>query len=217
MALSKGLKANKPTEFTGSHSRSEEFIQECDGYIQLTDPTASNASRIAFILSYVKGPAPMAWKQQYCLSAKHQTDTFNKFKKRFFDSFGDPNKKANALTKLEHHIQGRKSLEQYVTEFQVLVAETGLTEEDYLVRRLVLSLNEQLKDKMATNGDPLWLLDKHISQLCSWQSAWDTYEGLMPRQTLSPGVPMDVDCKKLTTVRMQNLPKLTPDEKERMR
>src|SRR5882762_2395827 len=107
MASSKGLKANKPTEFTSSRSCSKEFIQECDGYIQLTNPTASNASRIVFILSYVKGPAPTAWKRQYCLSRKNQTNTFDKFKKRFFDSFGDPNKKANALTKLECHIQGR--------------------------------------------------------------------------------------------------------------
>ena len=142
MASSKGLKANKPTEFTGSRSRSEEFIQECEGYIQLTDPTASNTSRVAFVLSYVKGPALTAWKRQYCLSGKHQTDVFDEFKKRFFDLFGDPNKKANALTKLERHIQGRKSLEQYITEFQVLVAETGLKEEDYLVRCLVLGLNE---------------------------------------------------------------------------
>ena len=89
-------------------------------------------------------------------------------------------------------------------------------EEDYLVRHLVLSLNEQLKDKMAMNGDPLWSLDKHISQLRSWQSAWDTYQGLMPHQTLSPGVPMDVDHKKSTTIHMQNLPKLTPNEKECM-
>jgi len=159
----------------------------------------------------------MAWKWQYCLSKKDQSDTFVEFKAQFFKSFGNPNKKANALTKLEHHIQGQKSLEQYVTEFQVLVAETGLMEEDYLIRRLVLGLNDRLKDKMATNGDPLWLLDKHISQLCSWQSAWDTYQGLMPRQTLSPCVPMDINHKKSTTVRTQNLPKLTPDEKERMR
>jgi len=106
MASSKGLKANKPTEFTGSCTRSEEFIQECNGYIQLTDSTASNASRIAFVLLYVKGPTPTAWKQQYSLSKKDQSDTFDEFKKRFFDSFGDPNKKANTLTKLEHHIQG---------------------------------------------------------------------------------------------------------------
>jgi len=142
MASSKGLKANKPTEFTGSRSQSEEFIQECDGYIQLTNPTASNASCIAFVLSYVKGPAPTAWKWQYCLSGKHQTDTFDEFKKPFFDSFGDLNKKANTLTKLECHIQGRKSLEQYITEFQVLITKTGLKEEDYLIRRLVLGLNK---------------------------------------------------------------------------
>jgi len=142
MASSKGLKANKLTEFTGSCSRSKEFIQECDGYIQLTDPTTSNASHIAFVLSYVKGPTPMAWKWQYCLSGKTQVNTFDEFKKRFFDSFGNPNKKANTLTKLECHIQGRKSLEQYVTEFQVLVTETGLTEEDYLIHHLVLGLNE---------------------------------------------------------------------------
>src|SRR5882762_5958721 len=70
---------------------------------------------------------------------------------------------------------------------------------------------------MATNGDPLWSLDKHISQLRSWQSAWDTYQGLMPHQTLSPGIPMDVDCKKSTTIWMQNLLKLTPEEKDCMR
>jgi len=66
-------------------------------------------------------------------------------RKRFFDLFGNPNKKANALTKLERHIQDGSSLEQYVTEFQVLVTETGLMEEDYLICHLVLGLNERLK------------------------------------------------------------------------
>jgi len=100
-ATKTGLKANKPTEFTGSYTKSEEFLQECETYIDLTEPSASDRAKIAFILTYLKGPAPSAWKWQYIISTYNRTDTFDEFKARFNAAYGNPNKKSNALTKLE--------------------------------------------------------------------------------------------------------------------
>jgi len=57
-------------------------------------------------------------------------------------AYGDPNKKSNALIKLERLFQGRHPFEQYLTDFLILKAETGLKEESYLIHQLVSGLNE---------------------------------------------------------------------------
>ena len=49
-------------------------------------------------------------------------------------AYGNPNKKSNALTKLKHLFQGRRPFEQYLADFLILKAETGLKEESYLIR-----------------------------------------------------------------------------------
>jgi len=126
----------------GSYMKSEEFLQECKTYIKLTEPTASDRAKIAFILTYLKGPAPSAWKRQYIISTFNRMDSFAKFKMCFDAAYGDPNKKSNALTKLECLFQGRCPFEQYLADFLILKAKTGLQEESYLIRELVSGLNE---------------------------------------------------------------------------
>jgi len=218
MSAKSGLKANKPTEFTGSYTKSEEFLQECEVYIRLSDPSAADGAKIAFILTYLKGAAPSAWKRQYCASGKDATDSYAVFKTKFVEAFGDPNKASNALTRLERLNQGKQSLEQYIATFLILQAEANLTEEGYLIRRLVSGLNERLRDKMITNGKATWTMQEHINQLREWESSHNVYKGFTPFRhspALSPGVPMDVDKKKSTSIRTQNLPKLTPEERQR--
>jgi len=57
-------------------------------------------------------------------------------------AYGDPNKKSNALTKLKHLYQGKRPFEQYLADFPILKAESGLQDESYLTRQLVNGLNE---------------------------------------------------------------------------
>jgi len=54
----------RPTnqQIHGKYTKSEEFLQECETYIELTEPTASDRRRIAFVLTYLKGPAPSRGK-----------------------------------------------------------------------------------------------------------------------------------------------------------
>src|SRR5882724_203136 len=215
-----GLKANKPTEFTGSYTKSEEFLQECETYIDLTEPSASDRAKIAFILTYLKGPAPSAWKRQYIISTNNRSDTFDEFKARFNAAYGDPNKKSNALTKLERLFQGKCPFEQYLANFLILKAKTGLQDESYLIRRLVNGLNERLRLKTMTMGKSTWNLEKHIEELREWETSHNNYQGFtpfQPKHSSSQGTPMDVDKKKSTTVRTQNLPKLTPQLRNELR
>ena len=68
---------------------------------------------------------------------------------------------------------------------------------------------------MMTMGKATWDLQKHIDELRKWETSHNTYQGFnpfQPKQSLSQGVPMDIDKKKSTTVCTQNLPKLTPSE-----
>jgi len=191
-AAKSGLKANKPMEFTGSYTKSEEFLQECETYIKLTESSASDRAKIAFILTYLKGPAHPPGKRQYIILTYNRTDTFDKFKACFNAAYGDPNKKSNALTKLERLYQGKQPFEQYLADFLILKAETGLKDESYLTRRLVTGLNERLRLKMMTMGKATWDLQKHIDELREWETSHNTYQGFtpfQPKHSLSQGVP----------------------------
>ena len=126
----------------GSYTKSEEFLQECEIYIELTNPTALDRAKITFILTYLKGPAPSTWKRQYVISTFNHTDSYAEFRTRFNAAYSNPNKKSNTLTKLEHLFQGRHPFEQYLTDFLILKAKTSLKEESYLIRRLVTGLND---------------------------------------------------------------------------
>ena len=69
-------------------------------------------------------------------------------------------------------------------------------------------------------GKATWDLQKHIDELHEWESSHNIYQGFtpfQPKHSLSQGVPMDVDKKKSTTVRTQNLPKLTPQLHDELR
>src|SRR5882724_4470302 len=71
-----------------------------------------------------------------------------------------------------------------------------------------------------TMGKSTWDLQTHIDTLREWETSHQSYQGFTPfqsRQSLSQGIPMDVDKKKSTTVRTQNLPKLTPQLREELR
>jgi len=119
-----------------------------------------------------------------------------------------PTKKSNALTKLERLYQGKRPFEQYLADFLILKAESGLKDESYLTRRFVNGLNERLRLKTMTMGKSTWIF-KHTSIRSANGKRPSVYQGFtpfQPRQSLSQGVPMDVDKKKSTTVRTQNLP-----------
>jgi len=69
-------------------------------------------------------------------------------------------------------------------------------------------------------GKATWDLQKHIDELREWESSNNVYQGFtpfQPKHSLSQGTPMDVDRKKSTTVRTQNLPKLTPQLRDKLK
>src|SRR5882724_7584641 len=71
-----------------------------------------------------------------------------------------------------------------------------------------------------TMGKSTWDLDNHIQELRKWETSHNNYQGFtpfQPRHSSSQGIPMDVDKKKSTTVRTQNLPKLTPQIHDELR
>jgi len=54
--------ASKPTNqrsFTGSYTKSEEFLQECETYIELTEPSASDRAKNRFYPHLSQRPCPL--------------------------------------------------------------------------------------------------------------------------------------------------------------
>jgi len=110
-AAKSGLKANKPTEFMGSYTKSEEFfarmrdLHRPHGTLHLRQSKKSLSSSLiskALLLPPGRGS----------ISARHTIDrTLSTNSRRIFNAaYGDPNKKSNTLTKLERLIKANVPL-----------------------------------------------------------------------------------------------------------
>jgi len=137
-----GLKANKPTEFMGSYTKSEEFLQECETYIELTESSASDRAKIAFILTYLKGPAPSAWKGSISSQLTIERTPSMSLNNASMWLMVIQTKSLTPSLSSSDFFQGKHPFEQYLADFLILQAETGLQDKSYLIRRLVTGLNE---------------------------------------------------------------------------
>ena len=57
---------NQPTPFTGDRTKIENFIQECNVYLNINDTIYNtDAVKIAFVLSFITAGEAQKWKEQY--------------------------------------------------------------------------------------------------------------------------------------------------------
>ena len=57
---------NQPTPFTGNRTKIENFVQECDVYLNINDNIYDNEpAKVAFELSFLTEGEAQKWKEQY--------------------------------------------------------------------------------------------------------------------------------------------------------
>ena len=57
---------NRPTPFTGDRTKIENFVQECDVYLNINQGTYdNNVAKIAFVLSFITAGEAQKWKEQF--------------------------------------------------------------------------------------------------------------------------------------------------------
>ena len=125
---------NKPTPFSGDQTKIKAFIQECLVYIDMNEEVyMTDKLKIGFVLSCMNEKEARDWRELYLENIEDPATgklvylTFSAFLTEVCKAFRSADRVQDALCKLENLKQGKKTVEQVVTEFKQLVGQAGLT------------------------------------------------------------------------------------------
>ena len=96
---------NRLTPFTGDRTKIENFVQECDIYLNINQGTYDNdVAKIAFVLSFITAGDAQKWKEQFIRSITNNRlmtfPTFGEFMTKLQDAFKVVNPIDSAMQKL---------------------------------------------------------------------------------------------------------------------
>ena len=158
VAPRKEYNINRPTPFTGDRAKIENFVQECDVYLNINDTIYdTDAAKIAFVLSFITAGEAQKWKEQFIRSITSNSrmtfPTFAIFMAKLQDAFKAVNPVDSAMQKLALLRQGNRPVEELITDFRLLVGDARLsTDSDsdqiHLIKMFMICLNPQLKKKI---------------------------------------------------------------------
>ena len=102
---------NRPTLFTGDRTKIENFVQECDIYLNINDTIYDmDTAKIAFVLSFITAGEAQKWKEQFIRSitsnSRMMFPTFSVFMMKLQDAFKAVNPIDSAMQKLALLRQG---------------------------------------------------------------------------------------------------------------
>src|SRR6202789_1332243 len=155
----KEIGINKPSPFNGDRKKVQTFIQECHVYLQVNKGVyTTDAAKVAFMLSFMNKKEALTWKETYLASiidaeGNITFPTIKEFVKLVFNYF----KPADTIRDANHQLamlqQGNRPVEEMVTEFRLLVAHAGLTDETesdhiHLIDKFRKALNPNLAKKI---------------------------------------------------------------------
>src|SRR5882757_9038348 len=137
-----------PAFFTGANSEVHTFIKDCSIYMRVkSDLFQDNDSRIAFILSYCRGPAINDWtiminehiESGSYLAPNDHRELLELIRKQF----GDVDEEVTAQQEIEKIKQGTDTVEKYVVKFRMLQYRTG-----YDQKALIAIFRRGIHDKL---------------------------------------------------------------------
>jgi hypothetical protein len=96
--------------------------------------------------------------------------TFDKFKQAVQTAFTPIDDKGVAKTELCTLQQGDKRIEEYIAQFMIIAACTGLTKDSALIEYLINGLHPKLMERVYTMGKP-------PSTLEGWMRATSLFDG----------------------------------------
>lgn len=126
-----------------------------------------DASKIVFVLSYMKAGHADTWAENFTDEANDKNDfgTWDDFKVALKRSFADPNLTKHAVDKLESMTQGRQSADEFFQHFETYRRQAGYTSDkgsfdDYLIRILERNMNRDLVTRVHAAENVIDTYDK---------------------------------------------------------
>ena len=192
---------NKPTPFDGNRKKITTFIQECQMYLQINRKIYdTDEDKVAFMLSFMTEKEALKWKQTYLQSITNwegeiQFPTIKKFIEYLNIYFKPTNQTRDAAHQLKMLKQGKRTAEEVIMEFRLLISEAGYSSSTpsdnlHLIEKLQDALNPSLtrkillSEKVPTTIED-WAL-KAIDIDSNYRSALDILGRYTSRTTSSP-------------------------------
>lgn len=195
---SKFLLPCKPTPYSGDRLQLREFLQQCNIFLSaLPDAYANDRSRILFIASYLRGPA-LSW-----YATRVPTDPILSqlapFIAAFRDAFGDREITASAISAIQRLTQGKLSVLDYITKFQLLAADVPW-DDSALMTFFIRGLNSDIRIGFGYQARPPATLADCVSLAVSiWNSLQNN--AYLESQAHSGPSPMDIGAVRTATDR----------------
>jgi hypothetical protein len=147
-----------PSEFDGDRSKGMAFLYSCQTYIRLcADSFSDDQTKITWALSYMKsGRAALwaarvfRWEEENPQSRRFVDweDFRDEFKGEFCPAYSDQ----AAINRLESlsYFQNKRSVDNYLDEFQDLITEAGYSDPKTIVVKFRRGLDPRIQDAIAT-------------------------------------------------------------------
>ncbi|THH01727.1 hypothetical protein EW145_g6864 [Phellinidium pouzarii] len=146
-----------PNVYDGAMDKAEDFIQEVQLYVNThVAEFPSHEEVVYFTLSYMGGGTVQNWKNnmlEACSIAAGQTPptfpyaSWEAFKNKFQEQFGDPNPVVTAIAKMEALQQGTDTCDEFTVKFQALALQTHYNDAA-LIELYKKKLNCRLLEKL---------------------------------------------------------------------
>ena len=118
----KKVKMNMLTPFTGDRKKLEEFLIKTNMYLTMNEDTYNNNNQqIIFALSFMKDGTAGSWKQSFWTQARENNNlgTWDQFTRALRDLFSAPDKKGDAVTKMETEMMSSQTADEYIEQFKI--------------------------------------------------------------------------------------------------
>ncbi len=119
-ALSKGL---KPPLFEGKNV--SDWVFKIDQYFETIDPNANDQDKISFAANLMQGKALTWWKHKKLHQQAHY-ETFDDMTRDIYNHFVDVDLVNKLRDCLDNLVQGKGSVQNYITRFKELQIQLGL-------------------------------------------------------------------------------------------
>ena len=167
------LKLGAIKAFDGQPQNLKKFLQECNLHLQVNQGVYDDdAKKVAFVLSQMSEGAAIPWRQQFLDMMTNAQGTYNfpDYKDFVTDLkafFKDTDAKADALYKLNTANQGNNSIQNHNARFAVLIAKSGLNQDD----NYEILKNDYLKSIDSELLKSVWQIRLAPNTITGWMEA----------------------------------------------
>uniref|UniRef100_A0A8C5PY86 ribonuclease H n=1 Tax=Leptobrachium leishanense TaxID=445787 RepID=A0A8C5PY86_9ANUR len=170
----------------------------------------SDSVKVRSAISLMSG-APQDWAFQLLREGSPLLSSWNSFVQAMNPIYDDPLRSSTALSTIRHLRQGRRPVEDYISEFRAVAADTGLNDVG-LRDHFRHGLSDQLKDELARIGVPT-TLDAMILRSLTLDQRFR--ERRQERMATAPSLPVRrSETPSTTSVRSPNSTPSPPEPME---